>query len=88
MTDSQYIDDLKEHLQCSMVSLRQEALRLFVGELMVALAKQDYRLNDLLEALALYSEGRKDWAKVTALLDQAAQEVVEVKRHLTGKSGK
>ncbi len=68
-----------------MISARQEMLRLFVQELMIVLAKQDFRFNDLLDALSDYSENRKDWSKVTEHLVAAANAVVQAKQLLTGK---
>lgn len=89
MSEQQQIEDLKEHLSCAMISIRQQALNTFVQELMVILAKQgEYRLDDLLDALALWSERREDWSKVTEHLDRAANEVREAKAHLIGKSKK
>lgn len=84
MTDS-HTDDIRENLETAMTSARMEMLRLFVEELMIVLAKQDFRLNDLLQALVGYSEKRKDWAKVTEHLVAAANAVVEAKQQLIGK---
>ena len=83
MTDS-HTDDIRENLETAMTSARMEMLRLFVEELMIVLAKQDFRLNDLLEALVDYSEKRKDWTKVTEHLVAAANAVVEAKQQLIG----
>lgn len=49
MTDS-HTGDIREGLETAMTAARMEMLRLFVEELMIVLAKQDFRLNDLLEA--------------------------------------
>lgn len=84
MTDS-CTDDIRENLETAMMAARQEMLRLFVEELMIVLAKQDFRLNDLLDALTDYSQKRKDWSKVTEHLVAAANAVTEAKRQLTGK---
>lgn len=78
-------NDIRENLEIAMTAARTEMLRLFVSEFMIVLAKQDFRLNDLLEALAEYSERRADWSEVTGYLIQAANAVVEAKRALTGK---
>lgn len=84
MTDS-HTGDIREGLETAMTAARQEMLRLFVEELMITLAKQDFRLNDLLEALVEYSERRADWSKVTEHLVAAANAVVEAKEDLIGK---
>lgn len=84
MTDS-YTSDIRENLETAMTAARQEMLRLLVEELMIVLAKQDFRLNDLLEALTGYAEKRKDWSKVTEHLVAAANAVTEARRQLTGK---
>lgn len=83
--DSQYVEELREHLECSMLSLRQQAISLFVQELMVVLQKQGYLFDDLLEALSEYSEARSDWARATDLIDQAVNEIRDRRRELTGK---
>ena len=85
MTDSHNIDDIRENLETAMLAARTEMLRLLTQELMIVLAKRDFRLDDLLEALVEFSERRKDWAKVTEHLVAAANEVREAKRQLTGK---
>ena len=85
MTDSQHLEDLREHLECSVLSVRQEMLRVFVKELMVALRKQNYMFDDLLDALSEYSEGRSDWAEATQLIDRAVNEIRDRRRELTGK---
>ena len=87
MTDS-HTEDIREGLETAMTAARTEMLWLIVKELMVVLAKQDFRLNDLLEALAEYSERRADWSEVTEHLVAAANAVVEAKEQLTGKSKK
>jgi hypothetical protein len=87
MTDS-HTDDIRENLETAMTAARTEMLRLFTEELMVVLAKQNFRLDDLLQALAEYSERRADWSKVTEYLVLASNAVVEAKEQLTGKSKK
>ncbi len=87
MTDS-YTEDIREGLESALMSARMEMLRVFVQELMIVLAKQDFRLDDLLEALAEYSERRADWSKVTQHLVAAANEVREAKEQLTGSKSK
>jgi hypothetical protein len=87
MADS-HTEDIRENLQTAMTAARTEMLRVFVQELMIVLAKQDFRLDDLLEALAEYAERRADWSKVTEYLVAAANAVVEAKEQLTGKSKK
>jgi hypothetical protein len=85
MPDSQHLEDLKEHFECALFSIRQEALSIFVRELMPILAAQNYQFDDLLEALAQYSEARSDWARATDLIDQAVNEIRDRRRELTGK---
>lgn len=75
---------LEEYLQEAMAGLRDEAMNLFVKKLMIALAKENYRLDDLLQGLATYAEGRSDWANVVKHLEDAAEEVVRVKKELIG----
>lgn len=84
MPDS-YGDRVREQLESAVRVVRQETLEIFVRELMIALAKENYRLDDLLDVLGLYSQNRKDWSKVTEHLATAAQEVRQAKRKLTGK---
>lgn len=52
---------------------------------MLALAKENYRLNDLSEALAEYARGRDDWTTVVHHLEAAAAEVVRVRDNITGQ---
>lgn len=84
MTDS-YGDRVRQQLESAVKTARQESLQMFVKELMIALAKQNYRLDDLLDALAVYSQGRSDWSKVTEHLIAAEREVREAKKRLKGK---
>jgi hypothetical protein len=84
MTDS-HTEDIREGLETAMTAARIEMLCVFVQEMMIVLAKQDFRLNDLLEALAEYSEKRKDWARVTEHLVAASHAVLEAKEQLIGK---
>lgn len=83
MTD--YGDRVRQGLESAVRLARQETLETFVRELMIALAKENYRLDDLLDALTVYSQNRKDWSKVTEHLVIAAQEVRQAKKKLTGK---
>lgn len=83
MTD--FSDSIGQQLQSAVRAARQECLQAFVRELMVALAKENYRLDDLLDALTVYSQGRSDWSKVTEHLIAAAEGVRGAKRRLTGK---
>lgn len=78
--EPQSTKELREHLECSMLSLRQQAISLLVQELMVVLQKQGYFLDDLLEALAQYSEARPEWVRVTELLDRAVDVVRDLRR--------
>ena len=87
MTDS-HTEDIKQNLEGAMTAARMETLRVFVEQLMLVLAKQDFRLNDLLEALVEYSERRADWSKVTEHLVAASNAVVEAREQVTGKSKK
>ena len=84
MTDS-HADDIRENLQTAMVAARMELLRVFVEQLMIVLAKQNYRLDDLLNALTEYTEIRKDWSRVAEHLVAASNAVSDAKRELTGK---
>ena len=67
------------------VTARQITMQLFVQKLMVALGKQNYRLNDLLEALAEYARRREDWSNVVYHLEAARDEVVRAKTKITGQ---
>jgi hypothetical protein len=67
-----------------MAGLRDEAMALFVKELVVALAKENYRFDDLLQGLASYADERADWVQVVKHLEDAAEEVVRVRKDLTG----
>ena len=75
---------LRDSLEEAMAGLRDEAMALFVKELMVALAKENYRFDDLLQGLASYADERPDWVQVVKLLEDAAEEVVRVRKELTG----
>ena len=74
---------LTQLLNEATVTARKITMQLFVRELMTALAKENYRLNDLSEALAEYAKRRDDWATVVHHLEAAAQEVVRVRTNLT-----
>jgi hypothetical protein len=78
-------DRIGQQLQDVVRFARQETLRIFVEQLMIALAKENYRLDDLLEALVHYSQRRADWSKASEHLSAAAQEVRGAKRKITGK---
>ena len=84
MTDS-HTDDIREGLEAAMTAARMEMLRLVVEQLMIVLAKQNFRLNDLLDALTEYSERRADWSRVTEHLVAASNAVSDARRELTGK---
>lgn len=84
MSDSPHVENIQKSLQSSLEASRQEALTVFVEQLMFALAKQDYRLNDLLGALVIYSRRRTDWRRVTEHLLLATDAVLQAKRELTG----
>lgn len=77
---------LTELLTEATVTARRITMQLFVQELMLALAKENYRLNDLSEALAEYAKRRDDWGTVVHHLQAAAAEVVRVKNNLSGRS--
>ncbi len=86
MTDSySHIGDIREGLETAMTAARMEMLRIVVEELMLSLGRQNFRLNDLLEALVAYSERRADWTEVTKHLVQAANAVTDARQELTGK---
>jgi hypothetical protein len=78
-------DRIGQQLQAVVRFARQESLRIFVHQLMIALAKENYRLDDLLEALVHYSGRRADWSKVSEHLSAAVQEVRGAKKKITGK---
>jgi hypothetical protein len=78
-------DRIGQELQAVVKFARQESLRIFVEQLMIALGKENYRLDDLLEALFHYSQRRADWSKASEHLSAAAQEVREAKKKITGK---
>jgi hypothetical protein len=78
-------EGIREGLETAVTAARMEMLRVLVGELMIVLAKQDFRLDDLLQALVEYSERRADWSKVTEYLVLASNAVVEAKEQLIGK---
>lgn len=83
MTESQsHTDDIKEGLETAMTAARMEMLRILVEELMLTLARQNFRLNDLLEALVTYSERRADWSEVTKHLVQAANAVTDARQQI------
>lgn len=84
MTDS-YADRVREQLEVAVRVVRQETLEIFVRELMIALAKENYRLDDLLDGLTLYSQRRSDWSEVTKCLAAAAVGVRAAKRKLIDK---
>ncbi len=67
------------------VTARNLTMQLFVQKLMVALAKENYRLNDLLESLAEYAKRREDWSNVVHHLEAARDEVVRAKTKITGQ---
>ena len=75
---------LRDSLEEAMAGLRDEAMALFVKELVVALAKENYRFDDLLQGLASYADERADWVQVVKHLEDAAEEVVRVRKDLTG----
>jgi hypothetical protein len=85
MTDFDSGDRIRQQLEFAVKLARRETLQAFVRELMIALAKENYRLDDLLDALTVYSQGRGDWSKVFEHLIAAAKEVREAKKKLTGK---
>lgn len=83
MANSDLNAKLTELLNEATITARKITIRLFVRELMVALAKEGYRLNDLSEALAEYAKGRDDWGTVVHHLESAAAEVVRARTNLT-----
>lgn len=76
--------DLSTRLaQLLTTTTRENAIQLFTQELMIALAKEDYRLDDLAKALAEYAKGRDDWQTVVYHLERAAAEVVRTRNNIT-----
>jgi hypothetical protein len=77
-------EEIREHLETAMLAARTEMLRMYVAELMIVLARENFRLDDLLQTLAEYCERRPDWSEVSSHLVQAANAVQEAKEALTG----
>lgn len=82
MTNPDLDAKLTELLNEATITARKITMQLFVEKLMIALAKEGYRLNDLSEALAEYARRRDDWRTVVHHLEAAAAEVVRVKNNL------
>ncbi len=75
---------LTTSLEEAMAGLRAQSMTLLAQELMAALLKENYSLDDFLQGLADYTSLRPDWEKVTSYLELAGQQVCEAKREITG----
>ncbi len=75
---------LATSLEEVMAGLRGQCMALLAQELMAALLKQNYSLEDFLHGLADYTDTRPDWEQVTRHLELAAQEVRTARREITG----
>jgi hypothetical protein len=67
------------------------AISVFTQELMVALAKENYYLDDLLDALADYAnqreDRREDWREVARYLSEASTAAAKTRTDLIDRAG-
>ncbi len=75
---------LTTSLEEAMAGLRAQSMTLLAQELMAALLKENYSLDDFLHGLASYTDTKPDWEEVTRHLDLAAEEVSKARREITG----
>jgi hypothetical protein len=67
--------DLQTSLEEAIACAKQQTLSLFVKELMVALKRERFQLENLVEALADYTHERPDFEEVTKKLEEAVTEI-------------
>ncbi len=75
---------LTTSLEEAMAGLRAQSMTLLAQELMAALSKHNYSLDDFLHGLADYSDARPDWEQATTYLELAAEEICKARREITG----
>lgn len=72
---------LQSYLKEAVAGLRWEAMKLFARELMSALEKEGYQLEDLLQGLASYVNAHgENWEPVVKLLEDAAEQTENLKK--------
>ncbi len=71
---------LQSYLEESMAGLRDEAMNLFARELMIALRRENYHLEDILDGLATYAFETFDDEQLTKHLEAASDRVKELRR--------
>lgn len=73
---------LQSYLKESMAGLRDEAMNLFARELMIALRREGYHLEDILHGLASYAYETFDDEVLTKHLEEASDRSKELRRQL------
>lgn len=63
----------------------QHALLEIVKQIIVALQRNNYEFDSILEALAEYTKGRSDWGEVTKHLELARLATIQASQRLLSK---
>jgi hypothetical protein len=71
---------LTNSLQEAIAAARSQSMDLLAQELMAALLKENYQLDEFLEGLAGYTDKKPGWEQVTRYLELASEEFSKLKR--------
>ncbi len=63
-----------------MAGLRYESMSLLVNELMLALERESYFVNEFIYALSVHAETKPTWKLAAKHLSQAADELARIQR--------
>ncbi len=71
---------LRSYMNEVMAGLRYESMSLLVTELMLALERESYFINEFVYALSVYAEDKPTWKLAAKHLQQAADELAKIQR--------
>ncbi len=76
--------DILNSLTQAISQFQEQALCELVNQIIIALKANNYRFENILEALAEYTKARDDWGEVTQHIQAARVAVVEASARLRG----
>ena len=71
---------LRSYMNEVMAGLRYESMTLLVNELMLALERESYFINEFIYALSVHAEDKPTWKLAAKHLQQAADEFAKIQR--------
>ncbi len=76
--------DVLDSLTQAISQFQQQALAELINQIIIALKANNYRFENILEALAQYTKARDDWGEVTQHIQAARVAVLEASARLRG----